>query len=96
MRLAEPLRDLAKKVETDGQDGNLTVGKLKVTNYRVDVMIFLADTSEKTLVALKELGFEQTGESKAVKLLIGTLDVRKLEALATLDAVIRVKPVVGP
>lgn len=68
----------------------------KTAGYRLDVMIFLADASEKTLAALKELGFVQTGESKAVKLSIGTLDVRKLEDLAKLGAVIRIKPVVEP
>jgi hypothetical protein len=95
-KLAEPLRDLAAKVAKEGQDGNLTVGKLKVTSYRVDVLILLRDTSEQTVAALKALGFEQTGDSKAVTLLIGTIDVRKLDELARLDAVIRVKPVAGP
>ncbi len=94
-KLAEPLRDLATKVVKEGKDGNLTAGKLTVTNYRVDVMVLLQDTSEKTLAALKALGFEQAGESKAVTLLIGSIDVRKLEDLAKLDAVIRIKPV-GP
>jgi hypothetical protein len=87
---------LAAKVAKEGQDGNLTVGKLKVTSYRVDVLILLRDTSEQTVAALKALGFEQTGDSKAVTLLIGTIDVRKLDELARLDAVIRVKPVAGP
>jgi len=93
LKLAEPLRGLASKVETDGKDGNLTIGELKVVDYKVDVMIFLSDVTEDTLTALKELGFVQTGESKAIKLLIGTIDVRKLDDLAKLDAVIRVKPV---
>ena len=93
MKLAEPLRGLASKVETDGKDGNLTIGELKVVGHKVDVMIFLSDVTEDTLKALKELGFVQTGESKAIKLLIGTIDVRKLDDLAKLDAVIRVKPV---
>lgn len=92
-KLAEPLRDLAEKVEKRGRDGNLTVGKLKVVDYKVDVMVFLSDASEKTLKALKKLGFVQTGESKTIKLLIGTIDVRKLEDLAKLEAVISVKPV---
>ncbi|MBU0616749.1 MAG: hypothetical protein KKI02_03445, partial [Planctomycetes bacterium] len=92
-KLAEPLRGLAEKVEKDGKDGNLTVGELKIVDYKVDVMVFLSNVSEETLEALKELGFVQTGESKAIKLLIGTIDVRKLEDLAKLDAVIRVKPV---
>ena len=92
-KLAEALRGLAEKVEKEGTDGNLTVGKLRVVDWNVDVMVFLADTSDETVKALKELGFVQTGESKAVKLLIGTIDVRKLEELAKLGAVIRVKPV---
>jgi Ca-activated chloride channel family protein len=95
-RLADTLRDLAARVAREGADGTLAIGKLKVTNYRVDVMILLNDLSETTLTALKELGFEQTSESKAVKLLIGSIDVRKLEDLAKLDAVIRVQPVVAP
>jgi Ca-activated chloride channel family protein len=94
-KLAEPLRDLAAKVEKEGQDGSLTIGELKVVDYKVDVMIFLRDLSDETLKALRELRFVQTGESKAVRLLIGTIDVRKLEDLAKLDAVIRVKPVKG-
>ena len=94
-KLAEPLRDLAEKVTKDGTNGSLTIGELKVVEYKVDVMVFLSDASEATLKALKDLGFVQTGESKAIKLLIGTIDVRKLEDLAKLDAVIRVKPVRG-
>jgi Ca-activated chloride channel family protein len=92
-KLAEALRGLAEKVEKEGTDGNLTVGKLRVIDWKVDVMIFLADTSPQTLKAMKDLGFVQTGESKAVTLLIGTIDVRKLEDLAKVAAVIRVKPV---
>jgi Ca-activated chloride channel family protein len=94
-KLAEVLRDLAEKVEKDGKDGDLTISELRVVGYKVDVMIFLSDVSDETLKALGDLGFVQTGESKAVKLLIGTIDVRKLEDLAKLDAVIRVKPVKG-
>ncbi len=96
LRLAESLQGLAEKVEQEGQDGNLAVGKLKVVNYRVDVMIFLRDTSEQTLAALQELGLQQTGESKAIRMLTGSIDVRKLKDLAQLSAVIRVRPVVEP
>jgi Ca-activated chloride channel family protein len=91
--LAEPLRALASKVESEGKDGDLTVGKVRVSKYRVDVMIYLADTADETLKALKDLGFEQTGESKAVRLVIGTIDVRKLEELAKIKSVVRVEPV---
>ncbi len=94
-KLAETLLGLAEKVEKEGKDGDLTVGKLRVIKYKVDVMIHLRDTSPETLKALKELGFVQTGESKAIKLLIGTIDVRKLIELVELEAVIRVSPVVA-
>ncbi|MEW6251399.1 MAG: VIT domain-containing protein [Planctomycetota bacterium] len=93
-KLAEPLRGLAAKVVKEGRAGDLTVGKLKVQKYRVDVIVMLRDASEQTLAALAQLGFERTGESKAVTLLIGTIDVRKLEELAKLKAVLRVRPVV--
>jgi hypothetical protein len=92
-KLDDALRDLAQKVTKEGQAGTLTVGKMRVINYKVDVMIYLSDTSDKTLNALKQLGFVQAGESKAIRLLIGTVDVRKLEELAKIDAVIRVTPV---
>jgi Ca-activated chloride channel homolog len=94
-KLAEPLRALDERVAKFGKDGNLTVGKLRVNDHRVDVMVYLRDTSPQTIEALKQLGFIQTGESNAVRLLIGSIDVRRLAALATLDAVIRIAPVVA-
>ena len=92
-KLDESLRTLADKVTKEGKDGTLTAGGVTVTGYKVDLMIFLSDTSPKTLEALKKLGFEQSAESKAVRLVIGTIDVRKMLELAKLDAVVSVKPV---
>lgn len=95
-KLAESLRDLAAKVEKEGKDGVLTVGKLQVTNHRVDIMIYLDNLSDETRKALADLGFEQQAESRTANLLIGSLDVRKLEDLAKLESVLRVRPVVEP
>jgi Ca-activated chloride channel family protein len=92
-KLDEALRTLAEKVSKEGRDGTLSVGGVTVTAYKVDVMVYLSDVSPKTLEALKKLGFEQSAESKAVRLVIGTIDVRKLLELAKLDAVVSVKPV---
>jgi len=94
-KLAESLRDLTQKVMKDSKDGNLTVGNLRVIDYKVDVMIYLRDISAETLAALKQLGFLQTGESKTTRLLTGTIDVRQLEALAKLEAVTFVSPLAG-
>lgn len=94
-KLTEPLRDLEEQVMQKGKEGNLTIGKLRVLDYKVDVMIYLRDLSHDTLEALKQLGFVQNGESKTIRLVIGTIDVRKLKTLAQLDAVIRITPVVS-
>lgn len=92
-KLAEPLRGLAAKVAKDGREGTLTLDKLKVVGYKVDVMITLMDLSDATRKALTDLGFSQTAESSGARLLIGTIDVRKLEDLAKLAVVLRIAPV---
>jgi Ca-activated chloride channel homolog len=94
-KLAEPLRGLDEQVAKTGKDGNLAVGKLRVVDHKVDVMVYLRDTSPQTIDALKQLGFVQTGESNAARLLIGSIDVRRLAEMAQLDAVIRITPVVA-
>lgn len=94
-KVANVLRELRQKVVDTGKNGNLTVSSLRVVDYQVDVMLYLRDTTSTTLSQLERLGFVQTGESKAVRLLIGRIDVRHLEELAKLDAVIRITPVVG-
>jgi Ca-activated chloride channel family protein len=94
-KLAEPLCGLNEQLAKAGKNGQLTVGKVQVVDYHVDVMVYLRNTLPQTIDALKQLGFVQTGESKAVQLLIGRIDVRKLDELARLDAVIHVAPVVA-
>ncbi len=66
---------------------------LLVSKWRVDVMLFVTNVSAETLAKLKELGFEQSGEAKGARVLIGSIDVRKLEALSKLDEVSAVRPV---
>ncbi len=103
-RLAEPLRGLAARVEKEGKDGTLTVAaggppsegrtaSIRVVNWRVDVIVTLTGVTDQLRAALRELGFEVTNESSAAPLLIGSIDVRKLEALAKLGGVVRVEPV---
>ena len=94
-KLAESLRGLDVQVAKAGKEGHLTVGKLRVVDHKVDVMVYLRDTSSQVIESLQQLGFVQTGDSKATRLLIGSIDVRRLAALAQLDAVIRITPVVA-
>ena len=56
---------------TDGE-GNFEVEGVRVVDFKVQVMIYLRDLTEATRTALKELGFEQTAESKTTRLLVGT------------------------
>ncbi|MGE0479215.1 MAG: hypothetical protein AB7Q17_01965, partial [Phycisphaerae bacterium] len=92
-KLAPPLDKLAERVGKDGKDGTLTVEAVRVVEWKVDVMILLRDTSAKTLAELKKLGFVQSGATTAATMVIGTLDVRKLEELSKLEFVIEVRPV---
>jgi hypothetical protein len=94
-KLAEPLRDLGAKVQRDGKDGNLELGKLSVAGWKIDVIVELRDVSDRTRAELAELGFSIAAELRATAGLIGSIDVRKLEELAKLEVVIRVKPVAG-
>jgi len=91
-KLAPELRGLAEKVAKEGTGGNLTIGKLQVKNGRLEIRVQLSDLSEETLTKLKKLGFQELGQAKSVKLVIGSIDVKQLDALAKLDVVRRVEP----
>jgi hypothetical protein len=91
-KLAPELQGLAEKVAKEGTDGNLTVGKLQVKAGRIEIQVQLADLSAEVLAKLEELGFKQLAQAKSVKLVIGTIDVKQLEALAKLAEVLRVTP----
>jgi len=92
IKLAPELQGLAEKVAKDGKNGNLTVGKLKVAAGRVEIRMQLAALDDAVLKKLKALGFKELARAKSVKLLIGTIDVKQLEALARLPEVRRIDP----
>lgn len=94
-RLAPSLQDLAEKVRQQGRNGNLELPPIEVSDWRVDVRVYLADVSESTLAALERLGFETTGQAASIHLVTGSIDVRKLQALAELDTVQRIEPLQG-
>jgi Ca-activated chloride channel family protein len=94
-KLDRALVGLAEKVAKEGKDGTLKVGDLSVTAHQLDVILTLSNTSKETLEALKKLGFTETGASKAGRMLFGSIDVRKLDELAKLPVVLRVRPMAG-
>ncbi|MGH9600861.1 MAG: VIT domain-containing protein [Terriglobales bacterium] len=71
-----------------GQKNACKIGR----DTKLEIQIWLADKSAKTLGELKALGFEVMAESKATRLLIGRLSASKLSALIRLDAVQYVAP----
>jgi len=65
---------------------------LKGKTGKLDVRVWLADTSNTTLAELKKLGFEIVFQPKGTKLVIGRIAAEKLTALAELKAVRYVAP----
>ncbi|MEP0847011.1 MAG: VWA domain-containing protein [Phycisphaerae bacterium] len=92
-KLAPILRNLAKRVELEGRDGNLGIDGVTVVAGRVDVIVELREINDATRAALKKLGFVESGASRTAPLLIGSIDVRRLDELAALDAVVRIRPI---
>jgi hypothetical protein len=90
-KLAPPLPGLADRVAKEGKDGTLEIGKLKVTGWKVEVLIKLNGITTKEMRdALAKLGFEETGVVSNPQVVLGTIDVRKLEEFAKLEIVTRV------
>lgn len=93
-KLAKALRDLAARVTKASPDtGTAKLDGVQVTAWRVTLMLFVRDLTDETREALEAAGFKVSDESSTVKMFVGEIDVRKLDALAKLDAVVQVRPV---
>jgi len=90
-KLAPALRVLAERATRPGFKPTAEEAKF-LRNGKVEVQVFLTDTSEATLKQLKELGFEVVLQPTTAKLVIGRLPVEKLAALAELNVVRYVAP----
>jgi Ca-activated chloride channel family protein len=88
IKLAEELRGLAAKLD---KDGNFHKDTVKVVKGRIDVAVYLADASEETLKKLQSLGFQTLVQPKSVKMVIGSIEVSKIEELALLEVVQRIQ-----
>jgi Ca-activated chloride channel family protein len=86
-KLTEELRGLVGKLNARG---NYTSDKLTVKNGRLEVALYLHRMDEDTLRKLAHLGFVKIREDATKKLLIGTIDVDKLNDIARLKQVRRV------
>ncbi len=95
-KLTPELRRLVEKVAGEGKIENLTEGKVRVKDGRLEISVQLASLDDAVLKKLETLGFKELARTRTVKLLIGTIGVEKLEALAQLDEVLRIEPVPSP
>ena len=87
IKLAKALQGLAAKLD---KDGNYAEGKVVVKGGKMEVAVYLYQLDDKALEALKKLGFVKLLEAQAVKMVVGTIEVAKLDELAWLDVVRRV------
>lgn len=90
-KLAPALRALAERARRAGFKPTAEEAKL-LRNGKVEVQIFLTDTSPATLKQLRALGFEVVLQPATARLVIGRLPVEKLAALAELKVVRFVAP----
>ena len=93
VKLAPALQNLAATLAKEGKNGDLDKpGVPKVEKGRVEVQIWLNSLPPDGLAKLKALGFELSATLTPNKLLLGTVAVDKLDALAELGFVRRVEP----
>jgi Ca-activated chloride channel family protein len=86
-KLAKALAGLEGKLDAKG---DFTAGGVVVRAGKIDVSVYLYELSDKVLAELKKLGFTVALEAKAVKMVIGSIEVKRLADLAWLDEVRRI------
>jgi len=89
LKLVKALQGLEGKLDANG---NYSEGDIVVKSGKIEVAVYLHKLDDKALEALKELGFVKLLESKAVNMVLGSIEVKKLEDLAWLEAVRRIEP----
>lgn len=66
-----------------------------VRDNKAELQVWLTDKSPQIIEQLKQLGFEVIAEPKSARLVIGRIAIDKLEALAALEVVTYLSPLVG-
>jgi Ca-activated chloride channel family protein len=92
-KLAPSLRGLAETLKKEGVKGNLhKKGVADVEKGRVVIQVLLQDVPDDVKKQLQALGFELAATLRPGKLLLGSIPVEKLDALAALSFVVYVEP----
>jgi hypothetical protein len=94
MKRAE-MQDSLKAVATESPEqrfARIVEEKLRKAKGEVTIQILLTKWDPKILTALEELGFKIEEKDKALKVLFGTIDAKKLKDLAQLTTVSKITP----
>jgi hypothetical protein len=92
-KLAPDLQGLAEKVAGHEGSGTVTIGKIRVENSRVHVVVYLTAVSEQVMARLMALGFKELGRrTQFGNFVVGSIHVEELDALAGLSEVERIEP----
>ena len=87
MKLAKCLQGLAARLD---KNGNFSEGKVVVKDGKITLAVYLNKLDDAALEELKKLGFVKLLDAPAVQMVIGTIEVKKLQDLAYLDCVRRI------
>jgi hypothetical protein len=91
-RMAPELSELVKLMKGKGTK-DFKHGALSVEQGRVLVQVWLESTSEASLKKLETMGFKISFKATGGKMVIGSIEVEKLEELAKLPEVKLIEPV---
>jgi Ca-activated chloride channel homolog len=91
-KLAPELRGLAKKIAAMPKGATMTIGKAQIQAGRVKIRVQVTALSDEVVAKLKAAGLVVQTQVKADTVVVGTIDVAKLDALAELDVVKHIEP----
>jgi Ca-activated chloride channel family protein len=94
VKMHSALWGLAAQVKAKGRNGTLHTKSVQVDNGRVEIQIVLNALPKDGLAQLKALGFTLDATLTPGRLLLGSVAVDKLDALAELAFVRRIDPVI--
>jgi Ca-activated chloride channel family protein len=91
-KIADELRDLARLMKEKGTK-DFKHGSISVERGRVVVQVWLESLSEANLKKLEEAGLKVSFKATGGKMVVGSIEVEKLEELAKLPEVKLIEPV---
>jgi hypothetical protein len=89
-KLAPELQGLAEKVAQAGGKADLKIGTVRIQGGRVEIVVRMSGVDDKIVAKLTALGFKERGRNATANLIVGSIAVEKLEALAQLAGVEKV------